>query len=152
MQPLRMLIYNRNNNSKSCLMKCRFYLLLSLCVLLMSCVSARRTPTIPIQSVRTDTLLLHTLHYDSVFIRQERYQDRSQDTVYLHDSSVEYRYRLLRDTIREIRHDSIPYEVRIVEPSSPRLFPSFHQSLWWIALIFITGLGCRRLLRNRWLI
>ena len=94
---------------------------------------------------KDDTLLLHTLHYDSVFIRQERYQDRSRDTVYLHDRSVEYRYRLLRDTIREIRHDSIPYEVRIVEPSSPRLFPSLPQSLGWIALILIAGSGCRLL-------
>lgn len=132
-------------------MKSYFPLSFSLCVLLLavSCVSTRRTPTIPIQSVRTDTLQLHTLHYDSVFIRQERYQDRSRDTVYLHDRSVEYRYRLLRDTIREIHHDSIPYEVRIVEPSSPRLFPSFPQSLWWIALILGAGLGCRLLGRIR---
>ena len=128
-------------------MKCCFYLSFSLFMLLLavSCVSARRTPVIPLQSVRTDTLQLHTLHYDSVFIRQERYQDRSRDTVYLHDRSVEYRYRLLRDTIREIRHDSIPYEVRIVEPSSPRLLPSLPQSLGWIALILIAGLGCRLL-------
>ena len=125
-------------------MKCCFYLSFSLFMLLLavSCVSARRTPVIPLQSVRTDTLQLHTLHYDSVFIRQERYQDRSRDTVYLHDRSVEYRYRLLRDTIREIRHDSIPYEVRIVEPSSPRLFPSFSQSLGWIAWLLIAGMGC----------
>ena len=106
-------------------------------------------PSDPLRSVRTDTLQLHTLHYDSVFIRQERYQDRSRDTVYLHDRSVEYRYRLLRDTIREIRHDSIPYEVRIVEPSSPRLFPSLPQSLGWIALILIAGLGCRHFVRSR---
>ena len=111
----------------------------------MSCVATRRTPVIPIQSVRTDTLQLHTLHYDSVFIRQERYQDRSRDTVYLHDRFVEYRYQLLRDTIREIRHDSIPYEVRIVEPSSPRLFPSLPQSFGWIALILGAGLGYRLL-------
>lgn len=132
-------------------MKSYFPLSFSLCVLLLavSCVSTRRTPTIPIQSVRTDTLQLHTLHYDSVFIRQERYQDRSRDTVYLHDRTVEYRYRLLRDTIREIRHDSIPYEVRIVEPSFPRLFHSFPQSLWWIALILGAGLGCRLLGRIR---
>ena len=111
-------------------------------LLAMSCVATRRTPVIPIQSVRTDTLQLHTLHYDSVFIRQERYQDRSRDTIYLHDRSVEYRYRLLRDTIREIRHDSIPYEVRIVEPSSPHLFPSFSPSLGWIAWLLIAGMGC----------
>ena len=122
-------------------MKSCFYLSLILLVLLhASSCATRRTPVVPLRSVRTDTLQLHTLHYDSVFIRQERYQDRSRDTVYLHDRSVEYRYRLLRDTIREIRHDSIPYEVRIVEPSSPRLFPSFSQSLGWIALILIAGL------------
>ena len=73
-------------------MNCRFHLSSFLLVLLlaMSCVATRRTPVIPIQSMRTDTLQLHTLHYDSVFIRQERYQDRSRDTVYLHDRSVEY--------------------------------------------------------------
>ena len=115
-------------------MKSCFYLSLILLVLLhASSCATRRTPVVTLRSVRTDTLQLHTLHYDSVFIRQERYQDRSRDTVYLHDRFVEYRYRLLRDTIREIRHDSIPYEVRIVEPSSPRLFPSLPQSLGWIA-------------------
>lgn len=129
-------------------MKSCFYLSLILLVLLhASSCATRRTPVVPLRSVRTDTLQLHTLHYDSVFIRQERYQDRLRDTVYLHDRSVGYRYRLLRDTIREIRHDSIPYEVRIVEPSSPRLFPSLPQSLGWIALILIAGLGCRLLRR-----
>ena len=75
----------------------RFHLssFLFMLLLAMSCVATRRTPVIPIQSVRTDTLQLHTLHYDSVFIRQERYQDRSRDTVYLHDRSVEYQVCLL---------------------------------------------------------
>lgn len=72
-------------------MKSCFYLSLILLVLLhASSCATRRTPVVPLRSVRTDTLQLHTLHYDSVFIRQERYQDRSRDTVYLHDRSVEY--------------------------------------------------------------
>ena len=108
-------------------------------LLAVSCVSARRTPVIPLQSVRTDTLQLHTLHYDSVFIRQERYQDRSHDTVYLHDRSVEYRYRLLRDTIREIRHDSIPYEHhRALLPSPPPLTSSI---TWVDSLDPYCGIG-----------
>lgn len=127
-------------------MKSCFYLSLILLVLLhASSCATRRTPVVPLRSVCTDTLQLHTLHYDSVFIRQERYQDRSHDTVYLHDRSVEYRYRLLRDTIREIRHDSIPYEVRIVEPSPTRRLPSLSQALGWIGLILIAGAGCRLL-------
>ena len=77
-------------------MKSCFYLSLILLVLLhaYSCAT-RRTPVVPLRSVRTDTLQLHTLHYDSVFIRQERYQDRSRDTVYLHDRFVEYQVCLL---------------------------------------------------------
>lgn len=127
-------------------MKSCFYLSLILLVLLhASSCATRRTPVVPLRSVRTDTLQLRTLHYDSVFIRQEHYQDRSQDTVYLHDRTVEYRYRLLRDTIREILRDSIPYEVRIVEPSPTRRLPSLSQALGWIGLILIAGAGCRLL-------
>ena len=77
-------------------MKSCFYLSLILLVLLhASSCATRRTPVVTLRSVRTDTLQLHTLHYDSVFIRQERYQDRSRDTVYLHDRSVEYQVCLL---------------------------------------------------------
>ena len=99
-------------------MKSCFYLSLILLVLLhASSCATRRTPVVTLRSVRTDTLQLYTLHYDSVFIRQEHYQDRSQDTVYLHDRTVEYRYRLLRDTVYRVKIDSIPVirEVEVVK-------------------------------------
>ena len=37
------------------------------------------------------------------------------DTLYIKDKSIEYRYKLLRDTIRVVQQDSIPYEVTIIE-------------------------------------
>ena len=46
---------------------------------------------------------------------QDRQLDRTRDTVYLRDVSVEYRYRLLRDTIYKTRVDSIPYQVTVTE-------------------------------------
>lgn len=62
-----------------------------------------------------DTVYLSNVRYDSIYVYQERLQDRSKDTVYLKDISVEYRYKLLRDTVRIVQQDSIPYQVTIVE-------------------------------------
>ena len=37
------------------------------------------------------------------------------DTVFIKDVSVEYRYKLLKDTIRVVERDSIPYPVTVAE-------------------------------------
>ena len=37
------------------------------------------------------------------------------DTLFIKDKSIEYRYKLLQDTIRVVERDSIPYEVTITE-------------------------------------
>ena len=37
------------------------------------------------------------------------------DTLYIKDKSIEYRYKLLRETIKVVQRDSIPYEVTITE-------------------------------------
>lgn len=42
-------------------------------------------------------------------------RDIHKDTVYLKDVSIEYRYKLLRDTVRIVQRDSIPYEVTVTE-------------------------------------
>ncbi len=49
--------------------------------------------------------------YDSVHIYKDRWLDRSHDTVYTKELSTEYRYKLLRDTVRMVVRDSIPYPV-----------------------------------------
>ena len=77
-----------------------------------------------IREVRTDTLYLNNVQYDSIYIFQERTSDyhmnplnplkpSETDTVFIKDVSVEYRYKLLRDTVLKVQHDSIPYEVLI---------------------------------------
>lgn len=65
--------------------------------------------------IQRDTLYLSNVQYDSIYIYKDRLTDRSKDTVYLKDVSVEYRYKLLRDTVRIIQRDSIPYEVTVIE-------------------------------------
>ena len=81
----------------------------------IGCRSARQAAQL-IREVHTDTLYLSSQQFDSVFVFRDRQLDRSRDTVYLKDSILEYRYRLLRDTVYQTRVDSIPIlrEVEVV--------------------------------------
>lgn len=77
--------------------------------------SAPRHVTQLVRDIQKDTIYLSNVQYDSIYISQDKLIDRSRDTLYIRDVSVEYRYKLLRDTVRIIQRDSIPYEVTIVE-------------------------------------
>ena len=92
----------------------RLLLCLLFCTLLAGCGTQRKTPVV--ERVIRDTLYLHQVQYDSVYVYRDRYVDRSHDTVYVNDRSVAYRYRLQRDTLRIHQVDSIPVirEVEVV--------------------------------------
>jgi len=91
------------------------FLTLILSALVLIGCGTTRTATQLVHDIRTDTIYLNSQQYDSIYIYQDRLLDRSKDTVYLKDISIEYRYKLLRDTVKVIQRDSIPYEVTIVE-------------------------------------
>ena len=82
-------------------------------LVLTGCATRRQLQVV--DRITHDTLYLSTVQYDSIYIFQDRQLDRSRDTVYLRDVSVEYRYRHLRDTIYKVQHDSIPYQVTVTE-------------------------------------
>ena len=82
-------------------------------LVLTGCATHRQLQVVERTSV--DTVYLSNVQYDSIYIFQDRQLDRSRDTVYLRDVSVEYRYRHLRDTIYKVQHDSIPYQVTVTE-------------------------------------
>ena len=90
----------------------RRLLCLLFCTLLAGCGTPRELPLV--ERVVRDTVYLHQTQQDSVFVYRDRYVDRSHDTLYVRERSVEQRYRLLRDTLRMHRVDSIPV-VREVE-------------------------------------
>ena len=81
----------------------------------IGCKSAKQAVQL-IREVRTDTLYLSSQHYDSIYVSRDHFTDRSRDTVYIKDSILEYRYKLLRDTVYQTRVDSIPIlrEVEVV--------------------------------------
>lgn len=82
-------------------------------LVLTGCATRRQLQVV--DRITHDTLYQSNVQYDSIYIFQDRQLDRSRDTVYLRDVSVEYRYRHLRDTIYKVQHDSIPYQVTVTE-------------------------------------
>lgn len=95
----------------------RFQLALIFITLLLVCCSCGSTKVVTqtVRDVQKDTVYLSNIQYDSIYISQDKLIDRTKDTLYIRDVSVEYRYKLLRDTVRIVERDSIPYEVTIVE-------------------------------------
>ena len=118
--------------------------LVSFCTFI-GCRSAKQAAQL-VREVRTDTLYLSNVQYDSIFVFNDRLLDRSRDTVYIKDSILEYRYRLLRDTIYKTQIDSIPVirEVEVVR--EVRHIPWYAKLLSWIGTLALILLLARLLL------
>ena len=110
----------------------RHLIYLLFCTLLAGCGTPRRLPVV--ERIQRDTVYLHQVQYDSVFVSQERYVDRSRDTLYVQERSVEYRYRRLTDTLRIHQVDSVPVirEVEVVR--------EVEHTPWYAKLLATVGL------------
>ena len=110
----------------------RHLLCLLFCTLLAGCGTPRKLPVV--ERVTRDTLYLHQVQYDSIYVYRDRYVDRSHDTLYVQERSVEHRYRRLTDTLRIHRVDSIPVirEVEVVQEVA--------RTPWYAKLLSAIGL------------
>lgn len=106
---------------------------------LLGCSSTRQLTTQLVHDVRVDTIYMTNQQYDSIYIYKDRITDRSKDTIYLKDVSIEYRYKLLRDTVKVIQHDSIPYEVTIVETKEITRPLTWYDHLTRLTFWFVFG-------------
>lgn len=82
--------------------------------LIVGCASSRQVTQL-VHDVSTDTVFLSNLQYDSIFVFQEHNSDYRKDTLLIREVATEYRYKLLRDTVRMVERDSIPYQVTVTE-------------------------------------
>ena len=84
-------------------------------LVLTGCATRRQLQVV--DRITHDTLYQSNVHYDSIYVSQDKYIDRTRDTLLIKDKTVEYRYRLLRDTVYRVKIDSIPVirEVEIVK-------------------------------------
>ena len=110
----------------------RHLLCLLFCTLLAGCGTPRKLPVV--ERIQRDTVYLHQVQYDSILVSQERYVDRSRDTLYVQERSVEHRYRRLTDTLRIHQVDSVPViqEVEVVREVA--------RTPWYANLLATVGL------------
>ena len=117
--------------------------------LLTSCHTTRKVETFMVgeQSLTTnrDTIYLHDLRYDSIYVSQDKFIDRTRDTITITNTKTEFRYKLKRDTILRTqfieRHDSIPYEVIVTQTKEVRAPPTWYDTTAYtiaaIALLYL---------------
>lgn len=111
-----------------------------------SCATPSHTTQL-VRDIQRDTIYMTSQQYDSIYIYQDRRLDRSKDTIYLKDVSVEYRYKLLRDTVRIVQKDSIPYEVTVVETKEIQRPLSWFDHLTRLCFWFLSGALATYLIR-----
>jgi len=104
--------------------------LIAFMLLFAACGTTRQVAIV--DRVHQDTIYLNKMQYDSIFINQYHSIDRGSDTIYVEDVKVEYRYRLLRDTIKEVRIDSIPVIKEVEVTKEVRYIPWWSKALNWI--------------------
>ena len=123
--------------------------ILSFTLLVCCSCGSTKVATQLVRDVRVDTVYLSNVQYDSIYIYQERTSDyhmnplnplkpSETDTVFIKDVSVEYRYKLLKDTIRVVERDSIPYQVTITETKEIQRpltwYDHLTRSVFWIVI------------------
>lgn len=114
-------------------MKKLILFILAVCTL-FGCSSLRQVQTQIVKEVSHDTLYLNHVQYDSVYIDQWQYRDRSADTIYLEKVRLEYKYKFLKDTVRIVQIDSIPVirEVEVVK--TERFVPGIYRASLWVCI------------------
>lgn len=112
--------------------------LLALLLLVNSCAAPRE-----VIRWQRDTTYIERLQVDSIYKRDSVYIREKGDTVYIYKERVRDRYRLLRDTVRLVKVDSIAVErIKEVKVEKPL---SWGQRLklraFWGLLALVAGLG-----------
>lgn len=119
----------------------RLLVLIFGCFTLLVCCSCGSTKvaTQIVEHTSIDTVYLSNIQYDSIYIYKDKLTDRSKDTIYVKDVSVEYRYKLLRDTIYKTQVDSIPYQVTVTEVKEITRPLTFYDHLTRLTFWLVVG-------------
>lgn len=125
-------------------------LLLFILILLSGCRSSQ--PLAVAERTSRDTCYVNTVQYDSIYIDNWHYTYHRADTVFRDQIRYEYRYRLLHDTLRVHRVDSIPVvcKVEVVREVSRPLswFDKVCRACFFV-LLLVMIIGIVALIRGR---
>lgn len=117
--------------------------LFAVTILLVCCsCGSQKTITQTVTDIRKDTVYINAFQQDSVYIYENKLIDRSRDTIYIRDKSIEFRYKKLTDTIRIVQSDSIPYEVTVTEVKEIQrpltFFDKLCRACFWFLITCLT--------------
>lgn len=69
-----------------------FILIMFGCITLLFCCSCSVTRTVPVETIkevtRTDTLYINNVQYDSIYVSQDLFTDRSKGTILIRQHDV----------------------------------------------------------------
>jgi len=83
-------------------------------VAMTSCSAARQVQGV--EHATHDTLYINTIQFDSIYVDNFHQIDRSRDTVTIREILRENHYKLLRDTVRIAKTDTIPVIHEVEKP------------------------------------
>ena len=99
---------------------------------LFGCATSRPTSQVVEASLR-DTVYVNKVLYDSVYIDNWYYTYHKADTVVVEKTKLEYRYKVMRDTIFRARTDSVPVIREVEVVSEVRHVP------WYAKVLSVVG-------------
>ena len=113
-----------------------FLILLVVACTLIGCATSRQATQVAVASVH-DTVYFNKVLYDSVYIDSWHHTYQKADTVVVEKTKLEYRYKLLRDTVFRARIDSVPVirEVEVVR--EVRRVPWYARALSMLGALFL---------------
>lgn len=107
-------------------------------LLLVSCKTQQ--PQV-VEKVVTNTEYVDRIKYDSIYIDNYVYVVKGADTITITKTNIEYRYKILIDSVEVLKVDSIPYEVEhIVEVNKMN---NHQRTMYWLGWIAVLIVGLR---------
>ena len=118
------------------------FILFLFLLLLSSCkTTSNTTAIVPVHSATHDTILLSKVKYDSVYIDRWQRIEHKADTVFYDRVKIEFRYRLLRDTVYKTRTDTIPVVKQVPVIRKERYTPPFTKFLACLGIIALGAIS-----------
>lgn len=107
-------------------------------LLLVSCKTQQ--PQV-VEKVVTNTEYVDRIKYDSIYIDNYVYVVKGADTITITKTNIEYRYKILIDSVEVLKVDSIPYEVEhIVEVNKMN---NHQKTMYWLGWLAVVIVGLR---------
>lgn len=116
----------------------RAKILILLLPLLIACKTQQ--PQV-VEKVVINTEYIDRHHYDSIYIDNYIYVDKGADTIIITKTNIEYRYKILVDSVEVFRIDSIPYGVPVVGYVDH--MNNHQRTMYWLGWLAVLIVGLR---------